>query len=162
MNPTTNSTTYTGQIRTVIPNKYVACKPYKAVENKSSVFSSWELKNPLVELEVVFSDMESEYVPGSNIYVRPFLDPPSWIKDVFTLNNQEIILVPKDFIVGYKFVEEFKLPPLGGSWQDHVYKTWPQPYTTGYTATWRGALTDAILSSASFSFTTNVSTTVNV
>jgi hypothetical protein len=135
------TTTYTGEIRTVIPNKYLACKPFKTVENKSSVFSSWELKNPLVELEVVFQDKEKEYIPGSLVYVRPFLEQPHWIKDVFTLNGQEIILVPKDFIVGYKYVEETKATAVP-SWPDYV--KWPTVYgpygttgqTTSYTITW--------------------------
>lgn len=106
-----NHVSYQGNVKTVIQNKFVACKPFKVLDNdKSSVFSSWQLKNPLTELEVVFADAEGEYIPGANIYVRPFLDAPSWIKDVFTLNGKEIILIPKDFIVGYKFLEEVKIP----------------------------------------------------
>lgn len=120
---------YKGKVKVVISNKYVACKPYKAVENKTSVFSDWELKNPLPELEIVFADKEGEYIAGANIYVRPFLDPPSWIKDVFTFNNQEVILVPKEQIVGYKFVQETKLPtPSPYTYIPHVEfpQQWPQ------------------------------------
>lgn len=159
--------TYNGEIRIVIPNKYVACKPYKPNENKNSVFTAWELKNPLVELEVVFQDKEKEYIPGSFIYVRPFLEQPSWIKDSFTLNGQEIILIPKEQIVGYKYVEE--TPVQVPNWVD--WTKWPNvygPYGTGTSYTYTltgtgtsstsylvGGLRDALLGAAAASMTTN-------
>ncbi len=115
--------TYHGEVKTVIPNRYVACKPYQPQESKGGVFSSWELKNPLVELEIVFGDKEGEFLPGSNIYVRPFLDAPGWAKEIFTFGGREVVLVPKEVIVGYKFLDQkapsfakFTNPP---GW-DHV------------------------------------------
>ena len=121
---------YQGDLKIVIPNKFVACKPYQAVENKGSVFSDWQLKNPFVELEVVFSDKEGEYIPGSNVYVRPFLDVPGWIKDVFSFCGKEVILVPKEYIVGYKYVE-IKPPVPQYDWTQ--VPKWPYDvYKSGY------------------------------
>jgi len=89
---------YTTTEETTISNKQVACKPYKAVAAKSG-FEAWDVKSPLVELEVVFGDSEGSYPAGCKVYVRPFLDVPGWIKEVYTLNGQEISFIPKDFIV---------------------------------------------------------------
>jgi hypothetical protein len=106
-----------------VPNKYVACKPYLVTETKGGVFKEWQIKNPLVELEVVYSNKENEYVPGSNIYIRPFTEQPLWIRDIFTLNGKEVILVPKESIVGYKYVQESK------DYNITVNPSyWPQPY----------------------------------
>ncbi len=153
----TETNQYQGTLKIVIPNKYVACKPYIAVESKGGVFKDWQIKNPLVELQVVFSDKEHEYVPGSNIYIRPFTDQPSWLRDVFTLCGQEVILVPKEAVVGYKFVEEVKIVAVPGlnpyPWHQQIYRdqfigspdsagagsgttiTLPNPNNVGYTVT---------------------------
>lgn len=85
-------------MKTTISNKQVACKPYKVMAAKSG-FEAWDVKSPLVELEVVFGDSEGDYSSGAKVYVRPFLDVPGWIKEVYTLNGQEISFIPKDFIV---------------------------------------------------------------
>jgi len=103
--------TYTKTMKTTISNKQVACKPYKAVAAKSG-FEAWDVKSPLVELEVVFGDSEGDYLPGSKVFVRPFLDVPGWIKEVYTLNGQEISFIPKDFIVAStQEVTEFDVYP---------------------------------------------------
>ena len=83
----------------VAQNNLVGCKPYKPAENKSSVFSSWEVKNPLVELEVVLPDNQFKFPTGSKVYVRPFLDAPPWVRDVFTVGGTEVIMVPVEVVV---------------------------------------------------------------
>ncbi len=92
---TNTSGTYT---ETTIANKQVACKPLKVTKTKSG-FDTWDSKQSLVELEVVFSDRENEYEAKSKVYVRPFLETPGWLKEVFTLNGEDVVFVPKDFIV---------------------------------------------------------------
>ena len=117
-----NAVQYQGDIKIVIPNKFVACKPFRIKEDKKGVFKSWELQNPLIELEVVFADKENEYVPGASVYIRPSVDPPTWLRDIFTLDNKEIILVPKEQIVGYKYVQ-MALQPVqhASTWRYQEY-----------------------------------------
>ena len=103
--------TYTKTMKTTISNKQVACKPYKVTAAKSG-FEAWDVKSPLVELEVVFGDSEDDYSAGAKVYIRPFLDVPGWIKEVYTLNGQEISFIPKDFIVAStQEVTEFNIYP---------------------------------------------------
>ncbi len=109
---------------TTISNKQVACKPYKVTAAKSG-FEAWDIKSPLVELEVVFGDSEGDYPVGAKVYVRPFLDVPGWIKEVYTLNGQEISFIPKDFIVASTYQKSVWQPPHS-VWTS-AYATYPVP-----------------------------------
>ena len=84
-------------------NKFIACAPYKGREaHKGSLFAEWQLQNPIVELEVLLKDDEAMVKPGDKVYLRPFLELPSYLKETFNFDGTDVVLVPRDFVVAVK------------------------------------------------------------
>ncbi len=82
-------------------NKRVACKPLLTATSSKSAFSDWQTKNQCIELDVVFQTSQDEYAPGDKVYIRPYIDVPTFLNEVYTLGGQEVVLVPFEMIVAY-------------------------------------------------------------
>ena len=130
----------------LITNDCIGCKPIvsQAKTDTGSIFSSWKNKEPVVELEILFGDSEYKYLTGGKVYIRPYLEIPPFMKETFTLREQEFILVPKIMIVGY----EAPYVPTGWStavssvpsiWQAPSQPVHVPPEGVSYTVTYNNA-----------------------
>ncbi len=88
-------------------NGKVACRPLQASVSSQSAFSDWQSKNQCIELDVIFGTSKDEYMTGDKIYVRPFIDSPVFLNEIFTLHGKEVVLVPFEMVVAYRSFTEY-------------------------------------------------------
>ncbi len=82
---------------TILNNK-IACKPLASrsiqKNDNGKGFVTAKEMTELLELEVVYSDAMGGPPPGTKVYVRGDTKTYQWMKDVFELGGQKVILVP--------------------------------------------------------------------
>ena len=92
-------------------NKVVACTPFNKQHMETVVkggFAMVDKKVQLQELKVVKHSAELNLVPGDGVWVRGDAIVQPWAKEVFTVEGDEFILVPANFILIVK---------SGATWQ---------------------------------------------
>lgn len=80
-------------------NKLVACTPFPKVHSEKVVKSNFalvEAKVTLQELTVVFQS--ESLAEGTKVYLRGDAIVNKWVKEVFTVDDKEFILVPESAI----------------------------------------------------------------
>lgn len=93
-----------GRSTPVTMNKFVACTPFpkQSIEKvmKGGILMV-DKKVNLQELTLVFPTKEG-LKAGRKVWVRGDAAVQPWVKEVFTINGSEFILVPENFIVVYE------------------------------------------------------------
>lgn len=88
-------------------NKKIACKPFKSGGLKPEArggLLTLKAKTALESLEVIYPYPPGGYVAGDLIYVRGDSTAHSWAKDVYTVNDVELVMVPEDAVMLADFV----------------------------------------------------------
>lgn len=93
---------YMTPVRTM--NKVVACTPFPK-QNIEKVIKGGiamiDKKVNLQELTVVLAS-DTGFIPGQRVFVRGDQVVQNWVKEVFTVDGQEFILVPETAIMVVK------------------------------------------------------------
>lgn len=79
-------------------NGKVACTPLESLslETQGSGFKTVKQKTALVKLKVVFGSLK--FGSGLYVYLRGDVITMPWVKEVFDVEGQKVILVPEDCI----------------------------------------------------------------
>lgn len=110
--------------------KGVACEPPKneGVQRRTAAGGALnvpDFKSGLVSLTTVFNslyrvgDEVAELWAGDSIYVpTEAVSAGRWSKEILDIDGQKFVLVPPEFIVGYRRLEDRRLQSLAGSFAD--------------------------------------------
>lgn len=94
-----------------IPNGCVACSPFPDTGVKQKQVArgllAMEHKVALTPLTIIYSDREMQYDSGDTIYVRGESVRMSWASEVFDIEGEQVILVPKASICAVHQVRNF-------------------------------------------------------
>lgn len=85
----------------------VGCKPHMTEAQQTAEAFDFDIfaidtKAPLVEFEVILGDYEGQIPVGGKIFTRPTPEVPIWQKEVYELNGEKLIFVPKSMIVAVR------------------------------------------------------------